>query len=146
LFQKNEDPPYIHIDAVNSIREQCFSTPLSNPDNKVPLNLAYHRANIRRLRPVVLSRYLLRRCPFVVDPITGSCERVLRNKRTVKMSYMELVYVARGLTRDYSPRLINHDISSAFSFFRFHSLRGFVVREIRPERLSDSRFIGRDSP
>lgn len=24
--------------------------------------------------------------PFVVDPITGSCERILRNKRTVKMS------------------------------------------------------------
>jgi len=87
------------MDTVNSIREQCFSTPLSNPDNKVPLNLVYHRANIRRLRPVVLSRYLLRRCPFVVDPITGSCERVLRNKRTVKMSYMEVVYIARGVTR-----------------------------------------------
>lgn len=39
----------------------CFSTPLSNPDNKVPLNLAYHRTNIRRLRPAVLSRCLRRR-------------------------------------------------------------------------------------
>lgn len=42
----------------------CFSTPLSNPDNKVPLNLAYHRTNIRQLRLKVLSRYLL----FVGSP------------------------------------------------------------------------------
>lgn len=70
----------------------CFSTPLSNPDNKVPLNLAYHCTNILRLRSTVLSRYLRRRCPFVVDPITGRRERVLRNKRTVRLSWPELVY------------------------------------------------------
>lgn len=42
-------------DVVDRGTTPCFSTPLSNPDNKVPLNLAYHRANIRFAVP---SRHL----------------------------------------------------------------------------------------
>lgn len=52
----------IHIhgeDDVDRGTTPCFSTPLSNPDNKVPLNLAYHRANIRFAEPVPPSRYFL---------------------------------------------------------------------------------------
>lgn len=65
----------------------CFSTSPSNPDNKVPLNLAYHRANIRQLRSVPISSSSVSLRPLIrlLDAVKGYCG-------TVKMSCTELVY------------------------------------------------------
>jgi len=104
----------------------CFFTPLSNPDNKVSLNLAYHRTNIRRLRPAVLSRYL-RRCFFVVDPITGRCERVLRNKRAVRLLCRASLHCMRHCIRNHFLKPINKKTFPVNFFSFLHFCTRFVA-------------------
>lgn len=68
-----------------------FHFPPSNPDNKVPLNLAYHRANILQLRSVPISSSSMSLRPLIrlLDTVKGYCG-------TVKMSCTELVYAIHG--------------------------------------------------
>ena len=109
----------------------------SNPDNKVPLNLAYHRANIRRLRlrPDIFFVVVVG-VPSSVDPIIGCCERVLRNKRTVEMSCTELVcaiyvYGAFVYSQINRQRYISpvFDLSSITFFVKLFEF--YFLREVR---------------